>query len=440
MSRILVAVSPFPGHANPILLVAEHLSRQGHQVVFNCSEAFREKVKAAGLNFAPLLRSANYDYRLLDEVFPERLAVPEGLSRVDYDVQHIFGGVIPDQYEGLLELIEEYEIDLVLIDLAFYGALPLMLGDKPRPPVVTCGVLPYFLKRPGVSPFTGPNTTPEGMLQNAKDDLIFEGALSGSTTSINQILGRYGISPVEDLPLHAVVKKSDIYLQFTAEEFEYPIPDKAGNLQFIGPLVPKIIDQTEAPKWLKSIDGSRPVLFVTQGTLANEDFGQLVGPTIEAFAGEDVEVIVTGGGGDVSGLKRSPNVHIERYLPYHLVLPKTDVFITNGGYNGVQQALSFGVPVVAGGATEDKPFVCARVAWSGTGIDLKTANPTPQQVKDAVKQILEKPQYRERAREMEKVFAQHNALETVVKVIEATIADSAWRKSERSEENETVLD
>ena len=179
---------------------------------------------------------------------------------------------------------------------------------------------------------------------------------------------------------------------------------------------------------MKKIDGSKPVIFVTQGTIANYDFNQLVGPAIAALADEDLQVIVTGGGVDVSGLQASPNAHIERYLPYHLVLPKADIFITNGGYNGVQQALSFGVPVIAGGSTEDKPFVSARVAWSGAGIDLKTGNPTPEQIREAVRLVLSDHKYRERAKEMQKNFARYDALNTTVDVIESAIEDSEWQK------------
>ena len=68
--------------------------------------------------------------------------------------------------------------------------------------------------------------------------------------------------------------------------------------------------------------------------------------------------------------------------------------VTNGGYGGVQMALSQGVPLVVAGTTEDKPEVAARVAWSGAGINLKTAAPTPAQVRDAVRALLDDQRYR----------------------------------------------
>ena len=61
MGRILVASTPLAGHVNPMLLVAESLSRQGHDVYFHTAEVFLEKVETAGLRFLPLLGNANYD-------------------------------------------------------------------------------------------------------------------------------------------------------------------------------------------------------------------------------------------------------------------------------------------------------------------------------------------------------------------------------------------
>jgi hypothetical protein len=47
----------------------------------------------------------------------------------------------------------------------------------------------------------------------------------------------------------------------------------------------------------------------------------------------------------------------------------------HGGYGGVQYALSNGVPLIVGGATEDKPEVAARLRWAGVGIDLGIGKP-----------------------------------------------------------------
>src|SRR6202043_3847962 len=91
------------------------------------------------------------------------------------------------------------------------------------------------------------------------------------------------------------------------------------------------------------------------------------------------------------------NARLASYLPFEWVLPQVDAFVTNGGYGSVNQAMSFGIPLVTAGLTEDKADVNARVAWSGVGIDLATNEPTPQALREAIRTVLDKPNYRSRA-------------------------------------------
>jgi UDP:flavonoid glycosyltransferase YjiC (YdhE family) len=90
-------------------------------------------------------------------------------------------------------------------------------------------------------------------------------------------------------------------------------------------------------------------------------------------------------------------------------MPYVDVYITNGGFGGVQFALANGVPIIAGGTTEDKPEVGNRVAYCGVGVNLRTNTPTPEQIRIAVQQVLANPQYRQAARVIASDLAQHDA-------------------------------
>jgi len=91
-------------------------------------------------------------------------------------------------------------------------------------------------------------------------------------------------------------------------------------------------------------------------------------------------VVATTGGRPVEAIPGPipGNARLAQYLPFEWILPKADVFITNGGYGSVNQAMSFGIPLVTAGLTEDKADVNARVAWSGVGIDLATNEPAPE--------------------------------------------------------------
>jgi UDP:flavonoid glycosyltransferase YjiC (YdhE family) len=91
---------------------------------------------------------------------------------------------------------------------------------------------------------------------------------------------------------------------------------------------------------------------------------------------------------------------------------------TNGGFNGVQLALSHGVPLIAAGQTEDKPEVCTRIEWSGVGINLKTQLPKPAQIQQAVQKILNEPHYKERAKVLQSEIQQLLAEERAIALLE----------------------
>jgi UDP:flavonoid glycosyltransferase YjiC (YdhE family) len=61
----------------------------------------------------------------------------------------------------------------------------------------------------------------------------------------------------------------------------------------------------------------------------------------------------------------------------------------------------------------------ARVAWSGTGISLRTDRPRPKQLGCAVRSLLADPSYRRRAEGMSEAFAAWPGLERAVAAIAA---------------------
>src|ERR1700732_2329964 len=207
-------------------------------------------------------------------------------------------------------------------------------------------------------------------------------------------------------------------MQLRAVSFEFP-RDLPPSVHFVGapPIIP---NQASLPSWAHELDGSRKVVLVTQGTVANHNFGLLIGPTLAALANEpDLLVVVTAGGRPIDAVPGPipSNARLASYLPFDWVLPKVDVFVTNGGYGSVNQAMSFGIPLVAAGLTEDKGDVNARVEWSGVGINLATNEPTPQALREAVRTVLDKPDYRRRAASMAAEFGGIDTRSAVLRIV-----------------------
>ena len=399
MSSIIIATVPIHGHVTPLLTVARHFVQRGDRVRWLTGARFAEAVTDTGAEHVPLPADADFDDRQdWNSTFPARAGLT-GTKAIAHDIEHIFVRPGLAQHDAIMAELAAEPAAAVLADPAFVGAA-FLLGHEARPPVVMCGIAPLPITSRDTAPF-GMGLTPLGgtlgrlrnkALSMMADRLVFPAAQRTATEGFARLHGRPLPFAVLDWPRHA-----DAIVQFTVPEFEYPRSDAPAGLHFVGP-VSATGSTAPLPEWWPRLDGSRPVVHVTQGTLANRDYGQLIAPTLDALAGEDVLVTVATGGRPVSTLPPLPaNAYAAEYLPYDDLLPKTAVYVTNGGYGGVQYALRYGIPIVAAGTQEDKPEVIARVAWSGAGRRIRSEAPSPAAIRRAVRAVLDDRWYRYRA-------------------------------------------
>ena len=119
MANILVAASPAPGHFNPMLSVAKHLSSIGHSITFLSGSLFRDQAVALGFRFVPLSGKAGFNYMRLDEEFPERAAAKPGPEALNAEC--IYTGIdpIPDQYRAIRQILSEGAVDLIVTEVYF---------------------------------------------------------------------------------------------------------------------------------------------------------------------------------------------------------------------------------------------------------------------------------------------------------------------------------
>ncbi|HEY0181912.1 MAG TPA: glycosyltransferase [Rhodopila sp.] len=408
--KILIASTPAMGHVNPLLAIGRILIAEGHDVVVLSGSPFRKRIENLGAEFRCLPAGADLDLSDILALAPELKGVPPGPEWLRIAMERFFVDTIPAQHEGLQHVLRDFPADVVITDDMFFGVLPMLLGQKSkRPPFVLCGTSIMHWQRNDRAPhFAGlpPATTKAqfdeyAAIAEQHDQMVDQPV----ARRLNPILQHLGVGPLA-LPLFdSVVQLADAYLQLSVPGFEFPrkLPP---SVHFVGAL-PIIPNQAPLPPWAHELDGSRKVVLVTQGTVANHDFGLLIGPTLVALANEpDLLVVVTAGGRPVEAIPGPipANVRLASYLPFEWMLPKVDAFVTNGGYGSVNQALSFGIPLVTAGLTEDKADVNARVAWSGVGIDLATNAPSPQALRQAVRRVLDKPDYRARASSLAREF------------------------------------
>lgn len=417
MAKFLLATLPFVGHVAPMQPIAQQLIECGHDVVWYASKFFQSQVEATGARFVPITHALDCGDGDYNKYFPERAAF-KGLAQLKFDFKHLFIDPIPGHLQDLQAILREFPADVLLGDPTVVAVK--ILGEKLGMPWAYLNISVLGLPSRDVPPF-GLGMLPAysrlGRSRNAalywfSDHIIF----ADVQKYFNQLAATIGFQPFRFGP----TVSPWLYLQPSVPSFEYIRTDLPPTVHFIGSLLPKAPQDFQLPEWWDEVTHTtQPVVLVTQGTIATET-QQLIAPTLQALADEDVLVVATTGGKNTDELKMNlpNNARITSFIPFTQLMPHVSVYVTNGGYGGVTIALSHGVPIVSGGQTEDKPEVSNRIAYSGVGINLKTATPKPAQIRDAVGKILSDNRYQQKARQMQAEFATYTAANTAAQLLE----------------------
>ncbi|MFA7824935.1 glycosyltransferase [Aeromonas dhakensis] len=400
MATILLAATATPGHVNPMLAVARLLVGEGHRVLMLCGALFEKGIRQSGAEFVPFAPEVDFDYRALERHFPERASL-SGTAQMALALKRFFAAPMAQHDSQLRALIAAEGVDLLLVENGFYGVLPLLQQPHGRPvPILMLGVNPVSFSSPDAI-FYGPRIPPE--LRRSLGELPW---LNEPTRQLQRevqqrfdaALAEAGAPPLTAPFTDVMVTAPDAFLQLSCAGFEYERPELEGVIRYVGPLLPPRLELTPPP-WWERLD-ERPLVIVSQGTLANVDLGQLLLPAMQGLAGDELQLLLTTGGRDPALLGDAvpANAIVTDHVPFELALPRAAALVTNGGYGSVQSALAHGVPLVVAGTGEDKAEVATRVAWSGVGINLHSNEPTAAMVATAVRKVVSEPRYRARAR------------------------------------------
>lgn len=406
MVRALLCVLPAKGHVGPTLPVAEALVRAGHEVHVLTGRAYVDAFDAVGAHTARLPEQADFDGS-----FPEREGL-RGLALARADLTGFVTRMRP-QLAAIDEVLTTHPIDVVVCDPLLMAGLPLTMRRR-RPPVLVLGFIPLAFPMPGLAPPRTLADRTRNLVITTMMRTLMKPVQARAVEEVRSLTGRAPEGLFMDWPLG-----SDGVLQMTCPGFEVrrtlPMP-----VEFVGPLSASSAGVPSRPSWWPDVDGTRPVVLVTQGSVAN-DLDDLVLPTLDALAGRDILVVVSTGGVELPESRVPANARVAETLPYDDLLPHCAAMVTNGGYGGVNHALRHGAPLVCVGATEDKPAVVERVRLSGAGVGLMRPRASARALGRAVERVLSDSRYRVRARALAEEIAQCPGTDGVVDMVQRMV-------------------
>lgn len=431
MARFLAATVPLTGHVHPMSLVVKALVERGHTVAWYGASKFASLIEKAGATYVPMRTAHDWDDSFTEDALPV-LRGKRGLARVKAQLRAMFIEPMVDQLRDLEVAADLMAPDVVIGCQAHLGAA--LLHEKTGIPWAQIGISGLVFPSIDTAPFGSalpPARDERDHRRNRMLNWIVLRALFGSVNRAYR-RGRVAAGLPSGTQMYFDVLSPQLYLHPTIPAFEYPRSDLPPQVHFVGPWLPRTTsDPAALPPWWGDVEAAytrgTPIVLVTQGTLAIDPH-DLLRPALLALANEDVLVVAITArafdGPAALGLDGIPaNARLAPFVPYHSIMALASVVVTNGGYGGVQMALHHGVPLVVAAGSEEKPEIAARVAWSGTGIDLKTGKPSPTAVRAAVSRALTEPGFRERAQAMASVMAGYNGPARAADLIERLAAE-----------------
>ena len=404
-ARVLFTLWPFTGHLLPQMSIAVALRERGHDVAFYSGEAVRSTVEREGFEF--------FGFERLDEerAFRNMRAIEttgahgrrgRGLLRIfrDWLVE-----TIPDQLADLDPVLGRWRPDVIATDLSLWGPIVVLHESQPVPVALSSTFMGPLIPGPDAPPWGFGLRPPRGPITRSATRAVTgltEFAGTGLRRRVDELRATHGLAPLGE-SVNRYTARLPLYLVGNICELDYHRQDLPFTVHYVGNCIWYPPAKPGTTEWLDGIPSKRPWVHVTESTLAYGD-PFLLRTAVEGLARQPVEVIVTTGehrDPATLGLDAPPpNVHVARWLNHAELLPRCSAVVTVGGKATILASIEAGVPLVLVPTTWDKPDNARRVTETGAGVRLAPRRCTPENLRAAVRQVLDEPRYRAAARDL----------------------------------------
>jgi MGT family glycosyltransferase len=385
------------GHINPTLGLVKELTKRGNQVSYFCAEPFSEmvtKVGAKWLGYSDKLNEFLKEYRPTDRhpffmlmecmLLYDEVALPE-----------------------IRTILKKDKYDLIICDSYFGGAC--FLRQMTTIPVV-CSHSSFAMSQIPI---------PKRMLVPG-----FHPQLDHCYQVIKRICNSFNI--VEPSLEQVFTSKGELNVVYTTCNFNHDEGVHEPDYLFNGPS----IDRLQESDMDFSVIENRKVIYISLGSI-NTDFIDFYKTCIQAFKNTDYYVCMSiGKKCERSELGEIPtNFLVKSFLPQLAILSHTDVFITHAGFNSVNEALYFGVPMLSLPQVNDQYMVAKRLESMQLGITENMKEISPQILKNKIDTLIMDRNIKEHCMQMSNEMKRSAKIEQTAIKLEMYVRERKERES-----------
>jgi len=392
MSKVLFLNTPADGHINPTLGLVNGLVKQGEEVIYFCTEEYRERIEKAGAIFKSYGENPNF--------LKGKLNVSGNVNVDDY--LNLINDILTSCEEMIQYILEQ--IKNIKFDYIIHGS-SFPVGN----------MISQILKIPSISSFA--------IFATSKD------LISGISPTIGKLIKNH---PVMDnykvisnrLNVNYSVKlpkmidlffcKGDLNIAYTSKYFISQAQYYDDSFIFIGP---PIYDRNVNTNFPFDKLNNKKVVYISLGTVFNNTNGKLYNIFFNTFANTDVVVVMAAYNIDISEFDIPKNFIVKNYVPQSEILKHTDVAITHAGMNSTSDLLYNNVPFVAIPIGADQPYMAARVSELGAAISLDKDELTSEMLKNSVEKVQSDPSYLENIKKISNSFKEAGGYKKAIEEI-----------------------
>lgn len=384
MTKFLFFNTPWHGHVNPTLPIAQELVARGCEVIYYLTDTFKHKVEATGAVFRHISVSTENDKYLTPTGGPNPLYFIEESNRI-----------LPQ----ILDDARAERPDCIIYDTAcLWGRLLAQILSVPAicvyfsyaTNVQTLRLVSRRLQgtQAGLSR-TQTSTSP----RVSSPDFVLK-----MHNATEQLRRTYHLPPLDNFFLHSeplnIVCVPRVF-QPASESFDE-------RFVFVGPSIQPRREETPFP--FEQLN-HQPLLYISLGTISN-DHPTFYHQCFEALSDQPWQIVLASGNKiDQSALGPVPdNFLVHPYVPQLEILQRANMFITHGGTSSIMEALYYGVPLVVVPQTIEQVMTASRVADLALGVMIENTAVTAQGLRDAVATIAHNSTIRRNLEHMQQVM------------------------------------
>ncbi len=365
--KVVCTCLPGYGHFHPILALATAIAERGHEVVFATAKEFCPRIEEMGFATFPAGISLDTQLERAGATIDEATMSPSRERFVAFVPKMLAGVAAPPRATDLVPFLRDWKPDILVHEETELGG-----------PLAAAAV--------GI-PWAGQSVGIMRPLAMAR--------LAGQT--LEPLAREWG---VEMGPFGGLFRY--VYLDVCPPSLQSGEIDQVGvahpmqNVHFPG--APDDRDQLSIPDWVDKLDRDRPTVYVSLGTIFNQD-RTIFSTILAGLSAEPLNIIVTlGPGADTSALGPQPDhIHVEAFIPQSLILPRCDVVVNQGG-TAILSILGHGLPLLVLPQGANQFHNADACVSKGVGRRLLPGEVDPASVRREVRLLLDDPGYSARAR------------------------------------------